>query len=782
MPHSMDLPQAKTGPAPGAATARAPEPVPQADQAPPRRGQPSAAPQPSRKPRLMRQYELIDRVKQYNPKTNEDLLNRAYVYAMRAHGEQVRDSGDPYISHPLQVAAILTDLKLDDATIAAALLHDTIEDTDATRAEIDRLFGHDIGVLVEGLTKLKKLDLVSKEAKQAENLRKLLLAIADDVRVLLIKLADRLHNMRTLGHRPAEARRRTAEETLDIYAPLAGRMGMQQLREELEDLAFRELNPEAHRVITERLETLAERSRRWVAEIEQQLAKKLADQGIAAEVSGRRKRAYSIWRKMERKAVGFEQLSDILGFRVVVGTMAECYQALGIVHTSWPVVPGRFKDYISTPKQNDYRSIHSTVIGPGKQRVELQIRTRAMQQLAEYGIAAHALYKDGVGSPTEMLSRESSAYAWLRRTIELLAEGSNPEEFLEHTKLELFHDQVFCFTPKGKLIALPRGATPIDFAYAVHTDVGNMAIGAKINGKIGPLSSSLQNGDEVQILTSSAQVAPPAAWESIVVTGKARASIRRATREAVRSQYSVFGRRLVERLCQRAKIAYSDEQLEGALPRLARASIDDVMAAVGRSEMRAADVVRAMYPDYKDERVAPAVPKSESGWFGFKRAKSVKFKAPGGGDGAIPIRGINTELPVRFAPNGGAVPGDRIVGIMTPGESITIYPIHSPALKEFEDQPERWVDLRWDLDDTAPQRYPARLAVQSMNEPGTLAQIAQVIAEHDGNIDNVKMTRQSPDFTQLTIDLEVYNLKHLTSIISQLRAKKVVANAERVNG
>ncbi|MGH6670840.1 MAG: RelA/SpoT family protein [Xanthobacteraceae bacterium] len=732
----------------------------------------------------MRQFELVDRVKEYNSKANENLLNRAYVYAMKAHGEQRRDSGDPYFSHPLQVAAILTELKLDDATIAAALLHDTIEDTDATRAEIDRLFGQDIGRLVEGLTKLKKLELVSREAKQGENLRKLLLAIADDVRVLLIKLADRLHNMRTLGHRPPEARRRTAEETLDIYAPLAGRMGMHEMREELEDLAFRELNPDAHKVISERLEDLAERSRGWVAEIEQQLANELADRGISAEVSGRGKRAYSIWRKMERKAVGFEQLSDILGFRVIVGTIAECYQALGVVHVSWPVVPGRFKDYVSTPKQNDYRSIHTTVIGPGKQRVELQIRTREMHEIAEYGIAAHALYKDGLGSPTELLSRESNAYAWLRRTIELLAEGSNPEEFLEHTKLELFHDQVFCFTPKGKLIALPRGATPIDFAYAVHTDVGNMAIGAKINGQIGPLSAPLQNGDEVQILTSEAQIAPPSAWESIVVTGKARAAIRRATREAVRSQYSAFGRRIVERLCQRAKFEYSDEKLEGALPRLARASIDDVMSAVGRSELRAADVVRAMYPDYKDERVTPVAPKSESGWFGFKFAKAVKFKLPGNGEdgAAIPIRGINTDLPVRFAPNGGAVPGDRIVGIMTPGEGITIYPIHSPALTEFEDQPERWLDLRWDIDDKAPQRFPARLAVQSVNEPGTLAQIAQVIAEHDGNIDNVKMTRQSPDFTEMTIDLEVYNLKHLTSIISQLRAKKVVANAERVNG
>jgi RelA/SpoT family (p)ppGpp synthetase len=769
----IDLPRMQNQPRLRVAVARAPNLVPQDVERVPKR----------RKPQMMRQFELIDRVKQYNPATNEDLLNRAYVYAMRAHGEQKRASGDPYFSHPLQVAAILTDLKLDDATIAAALLHDTIEDTDATRTEIDRLFGHDIGVLVEGLTKLKKLDLVSKEAKQAENLRKLLLAIAADVRVLLIKLADRLHNMRTLEYRPPEARRVTAEETLDIYAPLAGRMGMQAMRDELEDLAFHELNPDGYKVITERLDALAARSKGWISEIEQQLARKLADSGIAAEVTGRRKRAYSIWRKMERKAVGFEQLSDIFGFRVVVGSVAECYRALGIVHTTWPVVPGRFKDYISTPKQNDYRSIHSTVIGPGKQRVELQIRTRDMQQIAEYGIAAHALYKNGVGSPTEMLSCESNAYAWLRRTIELLADGSNPEEFLEHTKLELFHDQVFCFTPKGKLIALPRGATPIDFAYAVHTDVGNMAIGAKINGKIGPLSSPLQNGDEVQILTSKAQTAPPAAWESIVVTGKARAAIRRATRAAVRDQYSGLGRRILERLCQRAKIAYSDEQLEGALPRLARASIDDVMSAVGRGEMKAADVVRAMFPDYKDERVTPVAPK-ESGWFGLKRAKAVKFKVPETAENgaAIPIRGINTDLPVRFAPNGGAVPGDRIVGIMTPGVGITIYPIHSSALTEFEDQPERWLDVRWDVDETTPQRYPAQLAVQSVNEPGSLAQIAQVIAEHDGNIDNIRMSRQSPDFTELTIDLEVYNLKHLTSIISQLRAKKVVANAERVNG
>ena len=366
---------------------------------------------------MMRQYDLVERVRSYNPDTNEDLLNRAYVYAMKAHGTQTRASGDPYFSHPLEVAAILTDLKLDDATIVAALLHDTIEDTEATRAEIDQVFGHEIGALVEGLTKLKRLELVSREAKQAENLRKLLLAIADDVRVLLIKLADRLHNMRTLEFVPPAARRRIAEETLDIYAPLAGRMGMQEMREELEDLSFRMLDPEAHAVVMQRLDSLAERNRNLIGEIESQLSRNLQKNGMAAHVYGRRKQPFSIWTKMERKSVGFEQLSDIFGFRVVLNDVEACYRALGVVHTTWPVVPGRFKDYISTPKQNDYRSIHTTVIGPGNQRVELQIRTEEMDQIAELGIAAHAFYKDGVGSPTELLKRESNAFAWLRHTI-----------------------------------------------------------------------------------------------------------------------------------------------------------------------------------------------------------------------------------------------------------------------------------------------------------------------------------------------------------------------------
>ena len=740
----------------------------------------SPAPVKTGKPRsrMMRQYDLVERVRSYNPETNEDLLNRAYVYAMKAHGSQTRASGDPYFSHPLEVAAILTDLKLDDATIVAALLHDTIEDTEATRAEIDQIFGHEIGALVDGLTKLKRLEPVSREAKQAENLRKLLLAISDDVRVLLVKLADRLHNMRTLEFVPSASRQRIAEETLDIYAPLAGRMGMQEMREELEDLSFRTLDPEAYSVVKHRLDALAERNRNLIGEIESQLSTNLRKNGLTASVYGRRKQPFSIWTKMERKSIGFEQLSDIFAFRVVMPDIESCYRALGVVHITWPVVPGRFKDYISTPKQNDYRSIHTTVIGPGNQRVELQIRTQEMHQIAEFGIAAHAFYKDDTGSPTELLKRESNAFSWLRRTVRMLSDSANPEEFLEHTKLELFHDQVFCFTPKGKLIALPRHANAIDFAYAVHTDVGNSAVGCKINGKFAPLSSELQNGDEVEVLTSEAQSAPPSAWETLAITGKARAAIRRATRTAVRDQYAGLGRRIVERLFERAKLDYADDKLKGALPRLARVSIDDVMAAVGRGEMKASDVARAMYPDYKEERVAR---------YGAKKSLAVKLKLksdpePPRGPSAIPIRGINSGLPVKFAPNGGAVPGDRIVGIVSPGEGITIYPIQSPALKDFEEEPERWLDVRWDVDESTPQRFPARIKIDNMNEPGSLAQVATVIAEHDGNIDNISMSRRSPDFTELIIDLEVYDLKHLSAIIAQLRAKAVVARVERVNG
>lgn len=744
---------------------------------------------------MMRQYELVERVQHYKPDVNEALLNKAYVYAMQKHGSQKRASGDPYFSHPLEVAAILTDMRLDEATIAIALLHDTIEDTDATRAEIDQLFGPEIGKLVEGLTKLKKLDLVSKKAVQAENLRKLLLAISDDVRVLLVKLADRLHNMRTLGVMREDKRLRIAEETMDIYAPLAGRMGMQDMREELEELAFRYINPEAWRAVTDRLAELMEKNRGLLSKIEADLALLFQEKGLQADVSSRQKKPWSVFRKMETKGLSFEQLSDIFGFRVIVDNVDNCYKALGIIHRTWSMVPGRFKDYISTPKQNDYRSIHTTIIGPSRQRVELQIRTRAMDDVAEYGVAAHSIYKDGRSNtvPTA-ISTESNAYAWLRRTIEALSEGDNPEEFLEHTKLELFQDQVFCFTPKGRLIALPRGATPIDFAYAVHTDIGDSTVGVKINGRMMPLMTELKNGDEVDIIRSKSQV-PPTAWESIVVTGKARSAIRRATRAAVRKQYSGLGMRILERAFERSGKTFTKDLLKPALSRLARKDIEDVFAAVGRGELSSGDVLKAVYPDYQDTRVTTGSPAKtgEKGWFNLQNAAGMIFKVPEGGNAeeaqkqaaaqnhAVPIRGANSDLPVRFAPEG-AVPGDRIVGILQPGVGITIYPIQSSALTAYDDQPERWIDVRWDIDSEMHERFPARVSVSAINSPGSLAEIAQVVSVNDTNIHNLSMVRTAPDFTEMIIDLEVWDLKHLNRIITQLKESACVSDAQRVNG
>ena len=744
---------------------------------------------------MMRQYELVERVQRYKPDANEALLNKAYVYAMQKHGLQKRASGDPYISHPLEVAAILTDMHLDESTIAVALLHDTIEDTTATRAEIDELFGEDIGRLVEGLTKLKRLDLVTKKAKQAENLRKLLLAISDDVRVLLVKLADRLHNMRTLDHMAADKRARISEETMDIYAPLAGRMGMQDMREELEDLSFRHINPEAYETVTKRLAELSGRNEDIVSKIEDELRELLVAQGLTdATVKGRQKKPYSVFRKMQSKSLSFEQLSDVYGFRVFVSELPDCYRALGIVHTRWRVVPGRFKDYISTPKQNDYRSLHTTIAGPSRQRIELQIRTRRMHEIAEFGIAAHALYKDGVSSEGELLSKESNAYSWLRRTIEQLAEGDNPEEFLEHTKLELFQDQVFCFTPKGKLIALPRGATPIDFAYAVHTDIGDTTVGAKINGRIMPLVTRLSNGDEVEVIRSGVQV-PPAAWEEIVVTGKARAAIRRATRMAIRKQYSGLGHRILERTFERAGKAFSKDALKPALFRLGHKDVEDAVASVGRGELSSLDVLRAVFPDYKDERTT-VKPSPDQGWFNMQSAQGMMFKLPGvprtaeqaaaasvqdgTGPDPLPIRGLSGNLPVQFAPSG-AVPGDRIVGIMEKGKGITIYPIQASALQRFDDHPESWIDVRWDIDEANKSRFLARVFFNTINEPGTLATVAQAVANLDINIRTLKMgNSRAADFSEIEMEVEVWDVRQLNQLLTQVKELDCVSSVRRI--
>ncbi|MGH1417624.1 MAG: RelA/SpoT family protein [Hyphomicrobiaceae bacterium] len=772
---------------------------------------------------MMRQYELVERVLKYEPNADEALLNRAYVYAMKAHGHQTRASGDPYFSHPLEVAAILTELEMDDATIVAALLHDVIEDTDVTKVEIDKLFGTEIGSLVDGLTKINRLDLVSRKAKQAENFRKLLLAISTDIRVLLVKLADRLHNMRTMEHMKSASRQRISEETLEIYAPLAGRMGMQSMRDELETLSFQWLHPRAFSAVSEKLSELRQKNKGLVEEIRATLDTELRKAGINATVSGRHKKPYSIWRKMENRQIGLEQLSDIFGFRAIVDTKDECYRVLGLAHTQWRAVPGRFKDYISTPKQNNYRSIHTTIVGPRHQRVELQIRTHEMHNIAEYGVAAHALYKDfntvtnkkTTSDPSvdaaKVSHKDSGPYAWLRRLVETMLEGSDSEEFLENTKLELFQDQVFCFTPKGRLIALPRGATPLDFAYAVHTDVGHQAVGAFINGRHVPINTRLRNGDEVEIQITKNHT-PPIAWEGFAVTGRARSAIRRAGRIAIRNQYAELGRRFMMAAAEANVLDYSDEKLEQALPRLAsqQKTIDDILAAVGRNEMGTRDVLMAMHPTAKiaDTSTSRSKPKNrhgqqvdQDGWFNLAQGFGLRFRLT---DEVVAMWGeanvrddhvdetndrcenedqkgsanfAGANFPVTLS-EGAAIPGDRIVGVLTPGKGINVYPIHAPQLGDYENQ--QWIDAAWDIDPNRPQRFLARLGIIAVNEPGSLAVIAQSIGENDGNIDQLKMVHRGADFTDMQIEIEVWDLSHLNHIVSALKEKAVVSTVERV--
>jgi len=738
----------------------------------------------------MRQYELVERVMRYDPGADEAMLNRAYVYAMKAHGNQRRASGDPYFSHPLEVAAVLADLKLDDATIAAALLHDTIEDTQTTRDEIEEKFGKEIADLVEGLTKIRKLDLASKRVEQAENFRKLLLAISSDIRVLLVKLADRLHNMRTLEHVKPHKRRQIAAETMEIYAPLAGRMGIQEMKDELSDLSFQWINPDAYDTVVSRLQTLRRRNEGLIEEIREELEDSLRASGIRAEVYGREKKPYSIWQKMQNKQISLEQLSDIYGFRILTEEIEDCYRILGCIHTNWRVVPGRFKDYISTPKQNEYQSIHTTIVGPRHQRVELQIRTRWMHYVAEYGVAAHSLYKDGPaktnGGGSRALNEESAPYQWLRRLVDNLLEGDNPEEFLEHTKLELFQDQVYCFTPKGRLIALPRGANAVDFAYAVHTDIGNRCVGAKINGRHMPLVTQLKNGDEVEILTSEAQTPPPA-WERIAVTGKARSAIRRATRDAVRQQYCDLGRQILHHAFENVGLTFDEAELGHCLHRLAQTSTADVLASVGRGELTSTDVLKAAHPgrEWAEPPRRKAIRRDDEGWFNLGWVRHVKFRLLGGQEAAagdlakaLPIRGAQGGQPIRFAP-GGAVPGDRIVGILEPDNGITIYPIHSSKLTEYDDQLDRWIDVTWDIDEGSTERFPVEITVNAINAPGTLARIADLIGDSGSNIDRIEMANRQVDYTEMSITVEVYDLKHLNDILSGLRGLKVVSNAER---
>jgi GTP diphosphokinase / guanosine-3',5'-bis(diphosphate) 3'-diphosphatase len=725
---------------------------------------------------MIRQFELVERVKAYDPEADEDALNRAYVFSMKAHGLQKRASGDPYFSHPLEVAGVLTGMKLDTATIVTALLHDTVEDTLATIEEIERLFGSEIASLVDGVTKLSKIELQSDRTKQAENFRKFLLAMSRDIRVLLVKLADRLHNMRTLRHlADAEKRRAIARETMEIYAPLAGRIGINDIKNELEDLAFAELHPEARASIMARLEYLREHGGDTVTGIIDEVRTTLADAGIAADVSGREKTPYSIWEKMQRKNVSFEQLSDIIAFRVVVDQIGDCYAALGVLHGTYPVVPGRFKDYISTPRPNGYRSLHTGVIGPLRQRIEVQIRTREMHDIAERGVAAHWQYKQGADQ------HEGRQYRWLRELLDILENASGPEEFLEHTKLEMFQDQVFCFTPKGDLISLPRGATPVDFAYAVHSEIGNHCVGAKINGRIVPLKSELSNGDQVEIVTSRAQTPSPT-WESFVATGKARSAIRRFVRSRQLEQYAQLGRAILEKAFQQEGYEYSDKALKGVLKKFKEDSPEDLIARVGEGIVTARAVLTAVFPGTRD------VPQQSPGGaevVPIEHARREKGKKPRAKKGyPVPLKGLIPGMAVHYANCCHPLPGDRIVGIVTTGKGVTIHTIDCRTLESFADMPERWLDVAWQDDeaDTEAEARVGRIKLVLLNEPGALSSLSTVIAKNLGNILNLKITHRSQDFFEMFIDVEVRNVKHLSNIIAALRATPAINSVERARG
>jgi len=697
---------------------------------------------------MLRQYELVERVLAYDPDADEAMLNRAYVYTVQKHGTQKRASGDPYFSHPVEVAGLMTELKLDQETIVTALLHDTVEDTLATIAEVERLFGPDVARLVDGVTKLSKIETLTESERAAENLRKFILAMSEDLRVLLVKLADRLHNMRTLHFIKSEdKRRRIARETMDIYAPLAERVGMYEYMREMQLLAFEQLEPEAYATITGRLATIRSSEGGQVDAIALEIKQVLAEAGLKVEVAGREKHPYSIWRKMAERHVSFEQITDIMAFRVLVEDVEQCYRALGVIHQQWQMIPGRFKDYISTPKVNGYRSLHTSLIYRNSMRVEVQIRTRTMHSTNEYGLAAHWAYKQGGAAPDE-------AVGWLRDLIEILETSQDAEELLEHTRLAIYQDRIFAFTPKGALFQLPKGATPIDFAFAVHTDLGARAVGAKINGRHVPLRTQLGNGDVVEIIKSR-NAEPQLSWLGFVVSGKARAAIRRSVRLKERQEVAAIGRKLYEEIVERLPTKIGKKALKDALKRLSLSNEEELMYAIGTAKLDDRQVMEALVPGSGANLAEP------DKWPEQQRA--------------IAVRGLTPGMAFKLADCCHPVPGDRIVGLRRPGEGVEVHSIDCLTLANGIDAD--WIDLSWDA---RTDGAIGRLRAELYNRPGTLAEMAGIFAKNRANVVNLEMTQRESPFHTYEVDLEVRDLAHLTRIVSALRASDAVAQAERI--
>ncbi|NOX39838.1 MAG: bifunctional (p)ppGpp synthetase/guanosine-3',5'-bis(diphosphate) 3'-pyrophosphohydrolase [Alphaproteobacteria bacterium] len=694
--------------------------------------------------------DLVDLVRNYNPGTNAELIRAAYAYGKDMHDGQVRSSGEPYFTHPIEVAAILTEQQMDDSTIITALLHDTIEDTKSTYSEVTERFGEEVAQLVDGVTKLTNLELHSSETRQAENFRKLLLAMSKDLRVLLVKLADRLHNMRTIKHLPLEKQQQKARETMDIFAPLAGRMGMQSMREELEDLSFHVLNAEGRTSIIRRFLTLRSQNGDLIPKITNDIRDVLEKQGVDADVFGREKKPHSVWRKMQEKKEGFSRLSDIYGFRIVTHDIEDCYRVLGAIHQRWKAVPGRFKDYISQPKSNGYRSIHTTVSGRDGKRVEVQIRTRQMHEVAEGGVAAHWSYKDGqrVENPFAV-----DPFKWLAGLSERIEPSEDHVEFMEHVKLEMFSDQVFCFTPKGEVIKLPRGATPIDFAFAIHTRIGSSCVGAKVDGVRVPLWTRVRNGQSVEIIVAEGQ-RPQPTWMDIAVTGRARSAIRRSLREERRAGAVRLGRELARVAFERVGKKVSEKALQTAARQLAVTSASDLLAMLGNAEISGSEVIEVLYPELLREQPVDS------------------------GKPAPAMVGLSAEQTATPASCCQPVPGERIVGITYRGKGVRVHAIDCEALTQLEDQPDRWIDLHWSEGDHAAVNI-APLELTLANDAGALGRICTLIGEQNANISDMHFTDKKPDFYKMLLDIQVRDVGHLHNVITAVEADSDVAQVVR---
>ena len=723
---------------------------------------------------LIRLNDILDRVGGYHPDPDIDLIKKAYVYSAKVHQGQIRKSGEPYLVHPLEVAAILAEMRLDEASIVTGLLHDTIEDTLATKGEIAELFGNEIAELVDGVTKLSQFTAGNtQEEKQAENFRKMVVAMAKDIRVLLVKLADRTHNMRTLEHMTSEKQERIARETLDIYAPLANRLGIQWVKSELEDLSFRYLRSNDYAELAQKVEARGKERDKFIAEVVGIVQAKLTDSAIQAEVYGRVKHLYSIWRKMQVQSIDFEQIHDVIAFRVIVANVAQCYESLGLIHSLWKPVPGRFKDYIAIPKPNMYQSLHTTVIGPRAERIEIQIRTAEMHKIAEEGVAAHWAYKEGKNgeAPT---AKDAAKFGWLRQLLEWQRDLTDPTEFLETVKVDLFADEVFVFTPKGDVKNLPRDATPLDFAYSVHSEVGEHTVGAKVNGKIVPLRYKLKNGDTVEILTSSTSH-PSKDWLTFVKTSRAQTRIRQFIRQAERKRSLEIGREVAERELRRYGVSLNrlvkGGRLDEAAGKLGYKKADDLLVALGYGKVAPNQILQHVLPPEKLAQ-PPAVEQPASRLTELFR----KVARLPGTTGGVRISGIDDVL-VRYGRCCNPVPGDDIVGFITRGRGVTV---HTRACdKALTLDPVRRVDVAWDTR-AAEVKRPVSIRVVTDDRPGVLAQISKTISEAGMNITQATCRTTGLGRAVNTFEMAIGELKQLRDVMHKIEGIEGVVSVERV--